>query len=212
MVNSIEDMKKAPPIVQEGTEEGAVLREIAPEVSVEMLGSKKLFAILADMSAALRLTSDGVAIAAPQIGVSLRIFVVRGYIMAGMHRKDEGADDIPDVAFINPIFLEASEEQKMHEGEGCLSCRGYSVHIERPAQIKVRAQDEHGEWREVDSVDNIHTDFLAEIFDHETDHLNGTLCIDHAQRVFKKIDGVWHLRGADGSWIAPKPKDETKEA
>lgn len=200
----------APPIVQVNTPEGKVLRDIAKPVPAELFGTPELEDILAKMSAAMRATPTGVAIAAPQIGISLRIFVVRGYILKGKSRKEK-SDEIPDVAFINPEFIQESEETEVMD-EGCLSCVGYNVEIKRSTQSSVRATNENGEEFELNSDAPEHGDnaeLISEIFQHEIDHLNGTLCIDNAEQVYQTIAGKLHRQEADGSFTpVPNSDDE----
>jgi peptide deformylase len=160
------------PILQDGA---PVLRQIAETVPKEMIGTPKLKKILAEMSETLRAAENGVAIAAPQIGVPLRIFVVRGYILADKKRRDEGSDDVPDRVFINPTIVRQSKKRVEYEGEGCLSVTGIYGTTRRSMKATVRAQDELGKKFERGG-----TDLLAVIFQHETDHLNGTLFSDHA--------------------------------
>lgn len=198
-----EAIKEVSPIVQVDSEGGEVLRKVAQAVPLEMIESPEIQEIVQQMSSALRTQKDGVALAAPQIGISLRIFIVRGYLLKGMRRTDEGAESVPDVAFVNPEFVSKSEEKKVMS-EGCLSCRGYHVYTPRCVRSKVKAQNEHGQVFEVDSGVGEHAkengELISEIFQHETDHLNGVLCIDNSIKLFKQIDGVWHSQEKDGSW------------
>ncbi len=98
---------------------------------------------------------EGVGLAAPQIGVSKRVFVLR---------EPEGEP----VCFINPEIIE--QEGREEGEEGCLSMpRVYAI-VPRATRLKVRAQDAAGESFELEAVD-----FLARIIQHETDHLDGML-------------------------------------
>ncbi len=161
------------------TEGAPVLREIAKEVPKSMFGTDELRDIVARMSAAVRATTNGVAIAAPQIGVSYRIFVARGFTLAGKKRADlpkEEMDAYPDVAFINPKIIKRSRKKELIDGEGCLSVPHVYGTVKRAVQATVRAYDEQGKKFERGGAG-----LLAEIFEHEVDHLNGILFIDHAK-------------------------------
>lgn len=158
-----------------------VLRAVAPAVPKELFGTKELASILEQMSQALREEPYGVAIAAPQIGVSLRIFMVRGYLLANLGRHDEGADAIDDKAFINPTIIRRSKKKVEIEGEGCLSVPEVYGDVVRSLKVTVRAQDPQGKKFERGGVD-----VLAEAFEHEMDHLEGILFIDHATNIRSK--------------------------
>ncbi len=161
------------------SKEDPVLRAIAQPVTPDMIGSAKLKKTLKDMKAALAAQDDGVAIAAPQIGVSLRIFVVSGRVFEILYPEEENAipKKYPDMVFINPEITKLSREKEEME-EGCLSVRYLYGKIIRSKKAKVRAINEKGEMFEVGG-----TGLLAQIFQHETDHLDGKLFIDNATDV-----------------------------
>lgn len=168
-----------PTIIQK---ENPVLRAIAQEVPISEITSPRIQKILRDMSNMLATQPDGVAIAAPQIGVSMRIFVVSGKVFEeSWHRGEplpEGtAIQSPDIAFINPRILKLSKTKKwMHEG--CLSVRPLWGEVERSTNATVEAYDNTGK-KFVRGAGGL----LAHIFQHETDHLDGTLFIDKARNV-----------------------------
>ena len=101
----------------------------------------------------------GMGLAAPQVGVSLRVFIV-------------GIDGEPLRVFINPKITAASEETSEYE-EGCLSFPGLYFNVERPTAVEVEAFDTHGTPFKL-SADGI----LARVIQHENDHLDGVLFID----------------------------------
>ena len=158
-----------------------VLRLKAKPVTKEMFGTKELGNIIADMKEGIRSQDDAVAIAAPQIGVSLQIFVVSGKVF-DMLLNEEGNlvnDQDPvsgteDKVFINPTITKISREKETME-EGCLSVRYLYGKIKRAKKARVRAQDEKGNVFEIGG-----SGLLAQIFQHETDHLEGRLFIDTA--------------------------------
>jgi peptide deformylase len=163
------------PIVQK---DDPVLRKIAEPVPADMFDTPKLRKILADMSKTLATQDDGVAIAAPQIGVSYRIFLISGNALEAVYPElgdglPEG-EKVPDMAFINPIITKLSRDKEEME-EGCLSVRYLYGKTFRSKKARVRAFDEKGNAFEFGS-----SGLIAQIFQHETDHLDGILFIDKA--------------------------------
>lgn len=154
-----------------------VLRQKAKPVPKDMFGSDELKKIIADMSTALRETAHGVAIAAPQIAESWRIFLVSGFVVAGNERN---LDD-PDKVFINPKIKKRSRKKVDIEGEGCLSVPGMYGSIKRSEKVTVVAYDEHGKKFEYGG-----SELMAEIFEHEVDHLDGILFVDKATKLWKE--------------------------
>lgn len=153
-----------------------VLRMVAKPVEKDMFGTAKLKKIIADMSKALASQDDGVAIAAPQIGVSLRIFLISGTVFELMdpdyeHNEKEKPSDI---VCINPTIVKLSRDKEIME-EGCLSVRPLYGNTRRSKKARIRAQDINGKVFELGG-----TGLLAQIFQHEYDHLDGILFIDHA--------------------------------
>lgn len=164
------------PIVLKGT---PVLHKKSNPVPDDFFGTTKLDEILRRMSESLRATEHGVAIAAPQIGIPYRIFVVRGFVLDGMERNDKDADASPDMPFINPKIIKTSRKKELME-EACLSVPGYAGRIKRAVQSTVRACDQKGACFERGA-----SGLLAEIFQHEIDHLDGILYVDKAEEVFE---------------------------
>ncbi len=162
------------PMVAIVQKKSAVLRKVAAEVPQGHFGGPRLAKILADMSAALAREADGVALAAPQIGKSLRIFIISGKIL----KKKHDDPDAPDLVFVNPILKRLSKEKKVVD-EGCLSVRGRYGKISRATRATVGAYDARGTYFERNG-----SGLMAQIFQHETDHLNGTLFTDSAKEVW----------------------------
>ena len=173
-----------------------VLREIAREVPVSDIKTKKIQAILKEMSSALLSQDDGVAIAAPQIGYSLRIFVVSGKIFSddfvesreerllnenNVIKSAEKKEKIKDLVFINPKISKLSRDKEWVP-EGCLSVRWLYGNTFRSKKATVTAYDENGK-KFVRGASGL----LAQIFQHETDHLVGTLFIDHAKDIKEEL-------------------------
>ncbi|MBP6866637.1 MAG: peptide deformylase [Candidatus Pacebacteria bacterium] len=167
--------------------EEKVLREIAKEIPIEKIPSLKIKKILTEMSLALASQDDGVAIAAPQIGYSLRIFVVAGKIFQKdfLDKRGRGTDGkkgkvgeiIKDLVFINPKITKLSKDREWLP-EGCLSVRPMYGKTYRAKKATVEAYDETGK-----KFSRGGSGLLAQIFQHETDHLEGILFIDHAKDV-----------------------------
>lgn len=154
-----------PTIVQEPT---SVLRETAQPVASKDITSSRIAKIVSDMKAALAGEEDGVAIAAPQIGHSLRIFVVA---------KRASKLLTEDTVFINPEFVRIGKK-KEHLSEGCLSVRWKYGLVKRSITATVRAHSLDGNEFVISG-----RGLLAQIFQHEIDHLNGVLFIDKATKV-----------------------------
>ncbi|MEX2010414.1 MAG: peptide deformylase [Parcubacteria group bacterium] len=153
-----------------------VLRKVALAVPKKSFGSKELEIIIKKMATALHKEDDGVAIAAPQVGVSLRIFLVNGQTLGRIAAK-EGEDPthvFPDILFINPEIIKLSKKKKLLE-EGCLSVRWLYGKVRRSEKATVRAFDIAGRPFTLGA-----SGLLAQIFQHEIDHLDGILFIDKA--------------------------------
>ncbi len=171
--------------------EEPVLREIAREVGIEEITSTKIRKIISEMKEALNSQDDGVAIAAPQIGYNLRIFVVSGKVdeiiaEAKRNKSKKTLDEIveerppvhsPDMVYINPVIKKISKERKNME-EGCLSVRYLYGQVSRAKKATVVAYDEFG-----NKFERGGTSLLAQIFQHEIDHLDGVLFIDKAENI-----------------------------
>lgn len=162
-------------IVQDGD---PVLRAKAKAVSKDEFGSPKLKKTIADMKRALEACDDGVAIAAPQIGVSERIFVV-SHRAFEIEDSENGTSEAKkeDRVFINPKITKTSKK-KISVPEGCLSVRWLYGNVKRHNKTTVEALDEQGKKFTYGA-----SGLLAQIFQHETDHLDGVLFIDTAEDI-----------------------------
>ncbi|GGF49087.1 peptide deformylase [Azorhizobium oxalatiphilum] len=112
--------------------------------------------------------APGIGLAAIQVGVKKRIVTI-----------DVAREDAPKspIVLINPEIVSVSEELSVYN-EGCLSIPEYYEEVERPAQVRVRYQDIKGQTHEIDA-----DGLLATCVQHEIDHLNGVLFIDHLSRL-----------------------------
>jgi peptide deformylase len=142
---------------------------------------KNLQALIDDMVETMR-EAPGVGLAAPQIGLSDRIIVVEYY----EREEDEEKEDAPKKvwALLNPEITSSSEETLMGV-EGCLSIPGLVGEVERHAAIQLKGLNRHGKPVKIKAEG-----WLARIFQHEIDHLNGILFPDRAKRVWKPEDEV----------------------
>jgi len=153
------------------------LREIAKAVPIHDIKSEAIKKTIIDMKDAMALQKDGVAIAAPQIGVNQRIFIVSGTLLGQADKKYKG--DGNDLVFINPELVKQSKEKKEVE-EGCLSVRWLYGMVKRSIRVTIRGYNENGE-----KVERGASGLLAQIFQHEVDHLNGILFTDKADKVWE---------------------------
>jgi peptide deformylase len=126
---------------------------------------------LIDDMAETMYAAPGVGLAATQIGVAKQLFIVD--VSSG-----EGPNDLR--VFVNPEIKEA--EGKIEWEEGCLSFPGVHQDITRAARVKVRAQDRHGVWFEIEAEE-----LMAVALQHEKDHLDGKLMIDHLSVLKRRI-------------------------
>jgi peptide deformylase len=115
--------------------------------------------------------APGVGLAAPQVGVALRIFVVDISI---------GRDPNGLLVLINPEFVERDGVQL--EEEGCLSVPGFNATVVRPMRAVVKGLDRHGELQQHEGAG-----LLARAFQHEMDHLDGTLFVDRLRGIKRDL-------------------------
>jgi peptide deformylase len=137
---------------------------------------KDLGILIDDMVETMR-EAPGVGLAAPQIGLSERFIVIEYY----EREEDEENEEAPKKvwAVINPEIVKTSEEKLMGV-EGCLSIPGLLGEVERHAEVQVKGLNRHGKPMKIKAKG-----WLARIFQHEIDHLNGVLFPDRAVRVWQ---------------------------
>lgn len=138
--------------------------------------------------------APGIGLAAPQIGVMKRLAVV------DVSKRDD--EQVP-LALINPEITWRSEETSFYE-EGCLSIPDYYEEVERPARVRVKFTDREGKEHEIEAEG-----VLATCIQHELDHLDGVLFIDHISKL--KRDMVWKkavklFRREGPQTYTPRPK------
>jgi len=126
--------------------------------------------LINDMIETMHAVPGRVGLAAPQVGVSLRVFVI-------------GIPDEEDIALINPEIVRRTGERLVEEG--CLSIPGYVGQIKRAVSVKVKGRDQNGKEIRIKA-----NDLLAQALEHEIDHLNGVLYIDYLESMdeLRKIE------------------------
>ena len=152
----------------------SVLRKVASDITPDYPNLPQLIENMFETM----YRSDGVGLAAPQIGLDIRVVVIT---------LDVLKDDYPEYAgfnkaYINPHILEYDESETVSMDEGCLSLPGIHEPVRRPTRIRVRYQDpdftEHEEW-----VDG----YLARVMQHEFDHLEGKVFTDRISPLRKQM-------------------------
>lgn len=156
-----------------------MLREVSKPVAAVDAGTKTLW----DDMLETMYRAPGIGLAAIQIGVPRRLITI--------DLSKDGEDKKP-LFIANPEIVWSSEQQSDYE-EGCLSIPEYYDMVTRPAEVKVRYRDRQGEAQELHA-----TGLLATCLQHEIDHLNGVLFIDHIsrlkrERVLKKFQKAQKL-------------------
>lgn len=159
----------------------SVLRKETEEITKDYVGLKKLIEDMYDTMYA----SDGVGLAAPQVGNRARIFVVDASPMADEEPELEGFKR----TFINAHIYEYSGEEDYFE-EGCLSVPGIREDVMRPTVIKIKYVDENFEPK-----DETYSGFAARVIQHEYDHLDGKMFVDRVsplrrQLIKSKLDKI----------------------
>jgi len=144
-----------------------VLMKRAADVTVF---DKELKQLVEDMFESMY-EAQGIGLAAPQINIAKRLCII------DLSFKKNPAEKI---VLINPEIIE--KEGKQYEEEGCLSLPEIREKVNRAFQVKVRAQDVEGKWFEIEG-----TELLSRAFQHEIDHLNGVLFIDHLSRLKRDL-------------------------
>lgn len=159
-------MLKSNQIIQIDENKDNPLRRISRDLTQEEFSSVYVRDLISSMKKALLKESDGVAIAAPQVGVPIRIFAVSpsAYDLEAKHKP---------LVFINPKIIKKSKKTVIMQ-EGCLSVRWIYGKTKRSTAVTIEAYDEDGRKFTYGG-----SGLLAHIFQHEIDHLEGILFIDH---------------------------------
>lgn len=151
-----------------------VLRKVTEDITPDYPGLEQL---ISDMWETLA-NSEGIGLAAPQVGKPIRLSVID---------LDALSDDLPEYkgfkqVYINPHIVEYDDTHTDSSEEGCLSLPAIHEKVTRPTRIRVRWQDEqfvqHDEWIE---------GYLARVMQHEFDHLDGKMFIDHISPLRRQL-------------------------
>lgn len=162
--------------------------------------------LLARLIAAMRVTmhaAPGVGLAAPQIGVPLRLAVIEDAAAVSEEvRAARGRTPQPFRVLLNPSYEDAGG-RRVAFYEGCLSVPGYQAVVARHERVRLRALDERGRV-----VDEEFSGWPARIVQHETDHLNGTLYLDRAE--IRSLSSA-QTPAAVERWAQPTPELAARE-
>ena len=150
-----------------------VLRKVAEDIKSDYPNLKELIANMFETMD----NAEGVGLAAPQVGLPIRVVVIN---------LDVLSDEFPELkgfrkAFINPHILDVSGEMEDME-EGCLSLPGIHENVKRAGKIHVQYLDE-----DMQPHDEIVEGYLARVMQHEFDHLDGKMFIDHISMMRKQM-------------------------
>ncbi len=151
----------------------SVLRKVAENIAPDYPGLQQL---VKDMFETMY-SSDGVGLAAPQIGKSIRIFVIDATMYG---------DEYPELADFKKAFINAEiyerDGEEVSMGEGCLSVPGLNENVVRPSRIRIRYVDE-----QFVAHDEVYEGYAARVIQHEYDHLDGKLYVDHLSPLRKTL-------------------------
>lgn len=151
-----------------------VLRKVAEDIGPDYPQLSELIQNMWDTLA----KSDGIGLAAPQVGLSIRLVVIDLDILSGDMPRYKGFRQV----FINPYIEEYDETDTDVSEEGCLSLPGIHEKVRRPTRIRLTWQDEqfeeHDEW-----IDG----YLARVLQHEVDHLDGEVFTDHLRGLRRQL-------------------------
>ena len=164
------------------------LRRVAQAIPISDIKSKPIQSLIKEMRALLSKEEYGVALAAPQVGAALRLFIVSGRALARDSRNapdevrgkkiEDVVPPLRDQVYINPVLTKMSRAKK-EKHEGCLSIRGKWGTVRRAEKATITAYDEKGA-----RLTRGASGFLAHVFQHEMDHLEGILYTDKATHVY----------------------------
>ncbi|KNA10561.1 hypothetical protein SOVF_143200 [Spinacia oleracea] len=178
--------KQLPDLVKAGD---PVLHEAAREVDPKDIGSEKIQKIIDDMIGVMRM-APGVGLAAPQIGIPLKIIVLedtKEFISYAPKEEIKAQDRRPFdlLVIVNPVLKKKSNKTALFF-EGCLSVDGYRAVVERSLDVEVKGLDRYGQPVKVDA-----SGWQARILQHECDHLEGTLYVDRmAPKTFRTVENL----------------------
>ena len=147
-----------------------ILRQKAKKVSLSFLKTREFKRLISQMFYTMK-RANGVGLAAPQIGISLQLAVIQ----VKPTKLRPNLPTLPKTVIVNPEIISHSKEM-VSDWEGCLSFPGVRGEVSRYKKIKVRYTNEQGE-----TITHEHEGFIARVFQHEIDHLNGTVYVDRME-------------------------------
>lgn len=168
-----------------------VLRKVAEDIAPDYPNLKELIVNMFETMA----HADGVGLAAPQIGLPIRVVTITLDVLSDDHPEFKGFNK----AYINPHILEVGGEEVNME-EGCLSLPGIHESVKRGGRIRVKYMDEN-----FVEYDEIVDGYLARVMQHEFDHLEGRLFIDHISPLRKQM-----IRGKLNAMLNGKARSSYK--
>ncbi len=156
-----------------------VLRQVSSVIPVNKVKSAEIKKIITQLKVAIDSQADAAAISAVQIGKPIRLFVIAKKIFGIDINNPEKNSDKKDLIFINPKIVKTSKTKQLLE-EGCLSVRYIYGKVLRPEKVTIEAYDENGK-----KFSRGFSGLLAQVVQHENDHLNGVLFTDKATDIQK---------------------------
>lgn len=153
------------PIQTEFAGKNKILRALSEKVT--RIGDPHVQELISNMRDTLAKTENGIGLAAPQVGINLRIFIAAAAL--GLNQT----------VFINPVMVKISDKKETVE-EGCLSLPGLYGRIERALSVKVEAYNERGRKFKMKAEG-----LIAQLIQHEVGHLDGNLFKDEAKELFE---------------------------
>lgn len=151
-----------------------VLREQTQNIDTNYPNLKQL---IDDMFATMY-NAEGIGLAAPQIGLSIRMFVIDLEVLAEDDAQFKGFKKV----FINPQITEYGKELESCD-EGCLSLPGISESVKRPTKIRIQYLDEN-----MEAHDEVYENYKARVIQHEYDHLEGKVFVDHISPIRRQMN------------------------
>lgn len=161
------------------------MREKAKEVPVQEIKNRKFRELIQKMELAIAENDEAVAVAAPQVGESWRVFAISEWAKHAETRKEK--KEFKNIIFINPKIVKISQRRKKMP-EGCLSTPSVFGTTKRAEKIRVEALDGNGK-----KFTHSASGLFAQALQHEIDHLDGILFVDEATNL-SKIEKPWETK------------------
>ncbi len=170
-------MKKVKEKIEIVQKDNPILREVSSMIPISDIKSIEIKKIISDLKTAVLFQADAVAISAVQIAKPVRLFLISKRAFNIVEGDIEKGTKSEDMVFINPKILKTSKNKQFLE-EGCLSVRYVYGQVKRPEKVTIEAYDENGK-----KFSRGFSGLLAQIVQHESDHLDGVLFIDKAKNI-----------------------------